>query len=71
MNVNKAVIIGIIVSGIAIGILSGFSLGSFSGLEGEAKIILENVEDLDNEEPKPQGRDLSIEFNEKMGLSAP
>ena len=72
---NKLVIIGIVVSGIIIGILAVLSLDSFSILEydevgGESPILGIEEEETKNES-KPQGRNLSIEFNEKMGLSAP
>jgi len=73
--VNKVVIIGIVVSGIIIGILAVLSLDSFSILEddevGGESPILEIEEEETKNESKPQGRNLSIEFNEKMGLSAP
>jgi len=73
--VNKVVIIGIVVSGIIIGILAVLSLDSFSILEddevGGESPILEIEEEKTKNESKPQGRNLSIELNEKMGLSAP
>jgi len=73
--VNKVVIIGIVVSGIIIGILAVLSLDSFSILEDDEVVgespILEIEEEETKNESKPQGRNLSIEFNEKMGLSAP
>ena len=69
---NKSVIIGIIVSGIVIGVLVVFSFDSFSILKenqnGDNTPILENQEE---EKAKPQGRDLTIEFDEKMGFSDP
>ncbi len=72
---KKVVIIGIVVSGIIIGILAVLSLDSFSILEddeiGEKSPILGIEEEETKKESKPQGRNLSIEFDEKMGLSAP
>jgi len=72
--VKKVVIIGIVVSGIIIGILAVLSLDSFSILEddeiGEKSPIL-GIEEKEKNESKPQGRNLSIELDEKMGLSAP
>ncbi len=66
--------IGIVVSGIIIGILAVLSLDSFSILEddeiGEKSPIL-GIEEKEKSESKPQGRNLSIELDEKMGLSAP
>ena len=71
MNVNKGVIIGIVVSGIVIGIFVGLSFGSFSIIEGKKSPNSEIEEKNDENESKPQGRNLSLEFDEKMGLSAP
>ena len=70
---NKAVIIGIGVSGIIIGILAVLSLDSFSILEDDnvSEPVLVNEGEGSGNEPKSPGRDLSIELNEKMGLSAP
>jgi len=72
--VKKVVIIGIVVSGIIIGILAVLSLDSFSILEddeiGEKSPIL-GIEEKEKNKSKPQGRNLSIELDEKMGLSAP
>ncbi len=70
---NKAVIIGIAVLGIIIGILAVFSLDLFSILEDDdvsEPILVNEVEDS-GQEPKPPGRNFSIELDEKMGLSAP
>ncbi len=71
---KKVVIIGMVVSGIIIGILAVLSLDSFSILEddeiGEKSPIL-GIEEKEKNESKPQGRNLSIELDEKMGLSAP
>jgi len=71
--VNKAVIIGIAVLGIIIGILAVFSLDLFSILEddGVSEPILVNEGEDSGQEPKPPGRNFSIELDEKMGLSAP
>ena len=70
---NKAVIIGIVVSGIIIGILAVLSLDSFSILEDDdvSEPILINKGKDSGQELKPQGRNFSIELDEKMGLSAP
>lgn len=70
---NKAVIIGIAVSGTIIGILVVLSLDLFSILEdvdvSEPILVIEEEETKN--ESKPQGRNFSIELDEKMGLSAP
>ena len=72
MDVNKAVVIGIIGSGIIIGIFAILSLDSFSIIENNDELSEPILGEGDSElEPKPQGRDLSIELDEKMGLSAP
>ena len=68
---QKGVIIGIIISGIVIGIIAGFSLGALSGLDDETSPISQIEDEKEENVSKPQGRDLSIEFDEKMGLSAP
>ena len=70
---NKAVIIGIAVSGIIIGILAVLSLDLFSILEDNdvSEPILGIEEEETKNESKPQGRNFSIELDEKMGLSAP
>ncbi len=70
---NKAVIIGIGVSGIIIGILAALSLDLFSNLEDDnvSEPILVNEGEDSGQEPKLQGRNFSIELDEKMGLSAP
>jgi hypothetical protein len=71
--VNKAVIIGIGVSGIIIGIFAVLSLDLFSNLEDDnvSEPILVNEGEDSGQEPKLQGRNFSIELDEKMGLSAP
>jgi len=71
--VNKAVIIGIGVSGIIIVILAVLSLDLFSILEDDdvSEPILGIEEEETKNESKPQGRNFSIELDEKMGLSAP
>ena len=70
---NKAAIIGIVVAVIAIGILVSISLDSFSNLKDDdlasGPSPEKEVEDSENE--KPPGRNLSVELDEKMGLSAP
>jgi hypothetical protein len=71
---NKAVIIGIAVFAIVIGILVVLSLDTFSNLKDDdlsSEPILGNGEDNLGNEQKPPGRNLSIELDEKMGLSAP
>ena len=70
---NKAVIIGIAVSGTIIGILAVLSLDLFSILEDDdvPEPILGIEEEETKNESKPQGRNFSIELDEKMGLSAP
>ena len=70
---NKAVIIGIAVSGIIIGILAVLSLDLFSILEDDdvSEPILVIEEEETKNESKPQGRNFSIELDEKMGFSAP
>ena len=72
MDVNKAVVIGIVGTGIIIGIFAVLAFNSFSILEDD-DLSSEPILDKDDPElePKPQGRDLSIELDEKMGLSAP
>ncbi len=70
---NKIIIIGIILAGVILGILAVISLSSFSILEdvGEEIPILDIGEEVTKNQSKPQGRNLSIELDEKMGLSAP
>lgn len=71
---NKAVIVGIVVSAIIIGILIILSLDSFSNLKDNgftSEPILEKDGEELVDEPKPSGRNLSIELDENMGLSAP
>lgn len=68
---NRGVNIGIAVAGIIIGLIVVFSLGSLSVLESEKDPILEKEPENQEIESNTQGRDLSIEFDEKMGLSAP
>lgn len=68
---NRGLIIGIVIAGIILGLIVVFSLGSLSVLESEKDPILEKEPENQEIESNPQGRDLSIEFDEKMGLSAP
>ncbi len=70
---NKAVIIGIGISGIIIGILAVLSLDLFSILEDNdvSEPIFVNEGEDSGQEPKSLGRNFSIELDEKMGLSAP
>ena len=73
MDVSKAVVIGIVGSGIIIGIFAVLAFNSFSILEDDDDLSSEPILDKEDPEfePRPQGRDLSIELDEKMGLSAP
>ncbi len=71
---NKGIIIGIIVAGIIIGFLAVFSFDPFTLIDNsdnEKTPIFENDEKNSSNDSKPQGRDLSIEFDEKMGFSSP
>lgn len=73
VDVKNVVILALVVSGIVFGILAILSLDSFSIIENKdntSEPIL-GIEEKDSEEQKAPGRDLSIEFDEKMGLSAP
>ena len=65
---NKAVIIGIAVSGTIIGILAVLSLDLFSILEDDdvSEPILGIEEEENKNESKPQGRNFSIELDEKI-----
>jgi len=71
--VNKIIIIGIILAGIILGILGVLSLEIFSIKEDNdiSEPILEKEGEDSGHEPKPPGRNFSIELEEKMGLSAP
>jgi hypothetical protein len=70
---KKAVIIGIIVAIIVI--LSISSIGILSQIDDYKKSMnessTENNGNKIGEESKPIGKDLSIELEEKMGLSSP
>ncbi len=71
---NKGVIIGIILAGMILGIWGILSLDSFSIIEGNdvsSEPILGNEGEDSVHETKPPGRDLSVELDERMGLSAP
>ena len=71
---NKGVIIGIILAGMILGIWGVLSLDSFSINEDNdvsSEPILGKEGENSGLEPKPPGRNLSIELDEKMGLSAP
>ncbi len=70
---NKVVIIGIILAGMILGIWSVLSLEIFSIKEDNdiSEPILEKEGEDPVYEPKPPGRNFSIELEEKMGLSAP
>ena len=68
---NKFIIIGIIVT-IIIGIVSVVSASTLiEDIKEGMKSTPESVEEANGNESMPQGRSLSIEFNEKMGFSAP
>jgi len=70
---NKSIIVGIVVLGI-IGVLVVISINSFSILEdgnSTSEPILGKEGEEKKEEPKPLGRDLTVELEEKMGLSTP
>jgi len=68
---NKFIIIGIIIA-IIIGIVSVVSAGTLiKDVKEGMKSTPESTEKANGNESMPQGRDLSIEFDEKMGLSAP
>jgi hypothetical protein len=71
--VNKVVIIGIIVAGIILGIWGVLSFEIFSITEDNdaSEPILGKEGEDSGHEPNPTGRNLSIELDEKMGLSAP
>lgn len=73
MDVNKTVIIGIVVVGIIIGILAvslfdSLSISKNGEIEEKGPILANEDESKDE---KPQGKNLSIEFDEKMGFTDP
>ena len=70
---NKVVIIGIILAGMVLGIWGVFSLDIFSVSEDYdiSEPTIEKEGENSGYEPKPTGRNFSIELDEKMGLSAP
>ncbi len=70
---NKVIIIGIILVGMVLGIWGVLSLEIFSITEDNdiSEPILEKEGEDSGHEPKPPGRNFSIELDEKMGLSAP
>ena len=66
---NKGAIIGISVA-IAIGIIA---VVAFSG-ESETEIVAENnidTEEIEEETPKPVGRDLSVNLYESVSVKTP
>jgi len=71
--VSKVVIIGIILAGMVLGIWGIFSLDIFSVSEDNdiSEPTMEKEGENSGHEPKPTGRNFSIELDEKMGLSAP
>ena len=70
---SKVVIIGIILTGLILGIWGIFSLDIFSVSEDNdrSEPTLGKEGENSGYEPKPTGRNFSIELDEKMGLSAP
>ena len=70
---SKVVIIGIILTGMILGIWGIFSLDIFSVSEDNdiSEPTLGKEGENSGYEPKPTGRNFSIELDEKMGLSAP
>lgn len=74
MNVNKMVLFGIISSGMIIGFLVILSFDLFSIMENKdasSEPILGDDGKESMNDQKPPGRNLSIEFDEKIGLSVP
>jgi len=67
---NKFIIIGIIIA-IIIGIVSIVSASMIEDVKEGIKSIPESTEKVNANQSMPQGRNLSIEFDEKMGFSAP
>ena len=70
---NKGIIIGIIFTGMILGIWGVLSLEIFSITEDNdiSEPILGKEGEDSGHEPKSPGRNFSIELDEKMGLSAP
>lgn len=71
VDVKNAVIFGLVLSGIVIGVLVILSFDLFSIIDRSSEPILGNEEKDSEKDQKAPGRNLSIEFDEKMGLSAP
>jgi len=71
--VKKSVRIGIIAAVIVV--FSVLSIGTLSQIDyfkkSVSKSTTEDIGDEIRQESKPPGKDLSIELEEKMGLSAP
>ena len=68
---NKFILIGIMIV-IIIGIVSVVSAGTLIKVAKEGmKSTPESTREANGNESIPQGRSLSIEFDEKMGFSAP
>jgi len=68
---NKFIIIGIIIA-IIIGIVSVVSAGTLiEDLKEGMRSMPKSTEKANGNESMPQGRNLSIEFDEKMGFSVP
>ncbi len=71
---TKVIIIGIIIAGIIIGILAVSSLEIFSNIadnDVSSEPILGKDGEGSGSDPKPPGKNFSIELDEKMGLSTP
>ena len=72
---KRIAIIGIISAIVIVGIVSALSIGSFSMNDGSKEVKTESAsedsEKKNEQESKPIGRNLSIELEEKMGLSTP
>lgn len=69
---KKSVRIGIIAAVIVV--LSVLSIGTLSQIDYKKSASESTTEDIGDEirqESKPLGKDLSVELEEKMGLSAP
>lgn len=69
---KKSVRIGIIAAVIVV--LSVLSIGTLSQIDYKKSVSESTTEDIGDEirqESKPLGKDLSVELEEKMGLSAP
>jgi len=66
----KKVILGVLIGAVIIGIILSVSNFLIEN-QNTGREPTPTSQDKINEESVPQGRHLSIEFDEKMGLSAP